>query len=391
MKKGILAKMNIISKGKLSKLVLLGVSVCLLFHFISCGKESPTEPEEPEKPTAIEGTVVGLIKGQPVKLSSVELCHDSGYVIDTCLIEGNTFRDDDVNNPQLVKRIRIRSDEAYDRETDLRLTRGANNVFTFNMIESDEITGFSFEECRIVVGNPSPRWKKLKPKHYLYDKHYFHGRDIAGEFTPSQNTLYWIKDVIMKDTPISSNGFVPNPVLERESLGHEHPPGGRDAEGYIIITFDDDIPDNVLAYVSIAPSFDFDIPNAKVMINMKYPNLPRWLFCEEINQTLGYSELGRRDYTVYSKDGFWHGDYLYPFDREYVNKIKYGRAPKNKTEGDIPDYDPPGSGTSGLIFYKVEPIYEPNPLNQFNQFQQPTFRLPKDKIHKKQILNKDLK
>lgn len=74
-KKGILAKMNTISKGKLSKLVLLGVSVFMLVNFSSCGKESPTEPEPPPPPakTSLQGNVVGLIKGQPINLSYVEL------------------------------------------------------------------------------------------------------------------------------------------------------------------------------------------------------------------------------------------------------------------------------------------------------------------------------
>ena len=391
--------MNIISKAKLSKLVLLGVSVFLLFNFISCGKESPTGPEEPEQPTAIEGKVVGLIKGQPVKLSSVELCHDSGYVIDTCLVEGNTFRGDDIQNPQLVKRIRIRSDEAYDRETNLSLQQGMNNIVTLNMIEYDGVTGFSFEDYQTVAyeGGASPRWKTHVPKFYIYDQSLFRiinsQYQKIGSFTPSLSNLSKIDNVIMNDIPILTDGFVSNPKIERETNKDPVPTGDlTQVQGHVIIIFRDDMPSGYGATTGHRHS-NFDIYNGIVCVNANYPNLPRGLFSEDICATMGYIDLLQKIYYSILSDtdhGYYHGDYPYPFDTQYIPKIKYGRLAGNMFWNGL-DYDPISRGTSGLLLYRIEPIYELNPLNQFNQFQQPTFTLPKDKIHKKQRLNKDLK
>ena len=370
--------MNIISKTKLRKLVLLGVSLILLFNFISCGKESPTGPEEPEKPTAIEGKVVGLIKGQPVKLSSVELCHDSGYVIDTCLVEGNTFRDDDVNNPQLAKRIRIRSDEAYDRETDLRLTIGANNVFEFDIVESYK----PLDEYRIVGRTVSPRWTDQFTV-YIYDRSLFHGLEIKGTFEPSQKNMNRIINVIQNDI-LKITNFVSNPKIEKESEGYLPPPR-MDAEGYVIIHFCDDIYNLRTGHLHS----NFHIYNGLVSITSHVSDIPRGPISQDICEPMGYID------TLKKCDSIFGPDYCLPskptgFDID-AGKFKYSRPHKNKTQGNIPDYDPVGSGTSGLLLHKIEPIYELNPLNQFNQFQKPTFTLPKDKIHKKQRLNKDLK
>ena len=376
--------MNKFTKGKLSKLALLGISLFILYSFVSCDNKSPTGPEEPPEPpkiTQIEGNVVGLIKGNPVNLSKVELCDSSGYVIDTCSVENDRFSDDNVNNPFSVTRIRIRSDEAYDRETNLSLTQGVNNVFTFNMIEYNDVTGFSFEDYKTVghIGGASRRWKTYVPKFYIYDKSLWHGLEIIGTFEPSQININRIIDVIKNDIPKLTKNFVSNPVIERESQGHPHPPGGTDAQGYVIIGFWDDIPSNVLIYTGHR-DINWHIYNGAVFINSIYPDIWRGAFSEDITANMGYIDRLQKSYYSIQSDsdnGFYHGDYPYPFDSQYIAKIKYSRPPGNTSRDDInvQDHDPIGSGTSGLLLYRVEPIYiSSNPLQQFNQIQQPNFR-----------------
>ena len=393
-KKGILAKMNTISKGKSSKLVLLGVSVCLLVNFISCGKESPTEPEPPPPPakTSLQGNVVGLIKGQPINLSYVELSSGSGSVVVECQVSNDKFSNDDINHPLSCTRIRIRSDEAYDRETNLSLQQGMNNIVTLNMIESDNITGFSFEDYKTVgyIGGASPRWKTYVPKFYIYDVSLWHGLEIIGTFTPSQTNLSRIIDVIKNDIPKLTNNFVSNPIIERESNNDPLPIGGIDAEGYVIIRFRKDLHGRVLTSHDHS---NFDIYNGLVSIPASEPDIPRVCFSQDICEPMGYVDLLQK-YSYYSifcddENGYISSDYPTAFDTQYINKIKYGRLPGNMSWMDIPDYDPSGSGTSGLLLHKVEPIYELNPLNQFNQFQQPTFT-PHTKRHieKREIKDK---
>lgn len=324
----------------------------------------------------------------------------SGSVLVECQVSNDKFSNDDINHPLSCTRIRIRSDEAYDRETNLRLTIGANNIITLNMIENDNITGFKFEDYQTVgyIGGRSPRWQKYKPIFYVFDQSLFRIINSqytkVGRFEPPQNLLYLMEDVIMTDVPIMSDNFVSNPKIERETNKDPAPTGDLiQVQGDVIVIFRDDMSSDYMISTG-ERDLNFDIYNAVICININYlPNLVNYRggFSQDLCEILGYSDFGVKECwkSIFGPD---HCLPNYPtaFDTQYINKIKYGRLPGNMSWMDIPDYDPISRETSGLLLHKIEPIiYAPKQFDPFNQLQ-PTFT-PHTKRHieKREIKNKE--
>ena len=75
--------------------------------------------------------------------------------------------------------------------------------------------------------------------------------------------------------------------------------------------------------------------------------------CQDINEWTGFIDLlPKSNYSIFADDdsGYRIPNYPTSFDKDYAAVIKYNPLPGHGSTGDVPDYEPSGSGNGSGVF-----------------------------------------
>lgn len=335
---------------------------CLTFCFSGTCKKSPAGPE-PQQPTIgnLIGTTRGLIQGGTITSGTAYLRRSEGGAKEcTATINSDgAFEILNIQNPQeiRIRRIGLESSQGINRETNINLNPG-DNTAEINMIESDNVTGYYYEDydtvncvgARIVSNRPL--------KLYFYNKSVWewNGNKWNAVGTVEEDyidALAKIRDVYKNDFPIMTRHIHTDTEILLESNGAEGPgiPGASDKkEGWLVIFISKGIYGLRTGFLTNSNN---EIVSARLRIQYsKYqPIYSRGAYSEDICEWAGFIDLLQKsDYSIFSnaEQGYFHGEYPYPFDKDYIAVIKYNRLPGHRSQYNIPDYDPAGRTGSGI-------------------------------------------
>lgn len=307
----------------------------------------------------LTGRITGLFKKAAMGNLTVSL-RGIGKVYEAQTDANGNFEIKGIENPTNYDRIRIRGSDIIDRETNIRLGKGENNASDIDVIEEDNITGFNYEDYLTVNSGGIRIVSSIPLKHYFFNQSVWEGDDWGGyvkvgtleslgaeEYTTA---LTHIKDVYTNDFPQMTRNVHTDTEILLESEGKTGPASINYEDikdGWLVSC----ITKGIWGFrTSTHSNDDFEINGARLRMAFreKQPPYHRGGFAEDICEWAGFVDfLEKSDYSIFSDtdNGSWHGENLYPFDKEYAAVIKYNRATRHGSNGDIPDYDHVG-GTS---------------------------------------------
>ncbi len=356
------------------------------------GCSSSTGPSNDDNgPTPSYGNLSGTVKGLIKKglMSDVTVSLRGSNYSATTDANGN-FEIKSIENPSQYKRVRLRSNNIIDRETNISLGIGENNA-EIDVIEADNISGFYYDDYLTVKSEGRKLIKGKEYKVYFYNKtkwEYKNNKwEIVGEVEPgwADGVIPVIKDVLQNDLTAMSLDIYQYRGLLLESEGAEGPgiPTYADKKDGWFVIYLANHPSAYLYTTNFVDNTNYSIISACLSINWNSPSKPtprRDAFSQDICEWAGFIDTLQKGnkYSIFGFDDQLP-DRPTKFDL-YAAEIKYKRAFGHGSSGDIPDYDPVGSTSSVRVRnyvprssnvnqgFKFEtPFDEPNSTKQYGK------------------------
>ena len=131
---------------------LVVIAGLLLIAGVSC--RSPAQPEEPEevkKTSNLKGTITGMFTNKTITQGEISLLTSWTTAPEhTTQIKNGEFQINNIEYPSNYTRIRIKSPEIINRETNIKLGTGENQA-EIQVIEEDQTTGYHYEDYLLMV------------------------------------------------------------------------------------------------------------------------------------------------------------------------------------------------------------------------------------------------
>jgi len=350
------------------------------------GPEPPTQ----QQTANLKGTITGMFTNKNITQGEISLIPRGSTTPEhTTQIKNGEFQINNIEYPSNYTRIRIKSPEIINRETNIKLGTGENQA-EITVIEEDKTTGYHYEDYLTINSGGARMTDNIDYKAYFYNQtvwkqdgnKYVKAKKISPHYTAK--ILPMIKDILKNDLPRITKGRYQHKGLLLESNGDQGPGiptvyNQYDMKGWLIIYLREN--QGAPLYTSRFVDEDYNIISAMMSINYyagidQITNFSRGGLCQDICEWAGFVDrLQKNNISIFVDDdhGYKSGDYPTDFDINYAAEIKYNRQPGHKAREDlgIPDYDSFHTSNGNGVYIKN---YN-TPLTNHNPWQNTPFEL----------------
>jgi len=387
-------KNNKTTRRNFLKKTLTTITSIILAAYIGISNPAcNTNPLGPQPPTEqqtanLKGTITGMFTNKNITQGEISLLTSWTTTPKyTTQIKNGEFQINNIEYPGRYTRIRIKSPEIINRETNIKLGTGENQA-EITVIEEDKTTGYHYEDYLTINCEGYRMTKDIAYKAYFYNQTVWKAENNqlvkAKKISPhyTAKILPMIKDILKNDLPRITKGHYQHKGLLLESNGDQGPgiPSVYDKKkGWLIIYLVEN--QGAPAYTSTFVDEKHNIISASMSINYyaginQITNFRRRGLCQDICAWAGFVDrLQKNNISIFADDdhGYKVPDYPTNFDINYAAEIKYNRLPGHKARKDldIPDYDSSHTSNGNGVYIKN---YN-TPLTNHNPWQNTPFEL----------------